>query len=49
VLDSVRDADLAAALHQLFADHRAVVALVDIDGLTYRKPQTCSRSHRARS
>jgi RNA polymerase sigma-70 factor, ECF subfamily len=57
VLDSVRDADLAAALHQLFADHRAVVALVDIDGLTYQEaadvlevpPGTVmSRLHRAR-
>jgi RNA polymerase sigma-70 factor, ECF subfamily len=57
VLDGVLDADLAAALRDLSANQRAVVVLVDVDGLTYREAAdvlgvpsgtVMSRLHRAR-
>lgn len=57
VLDGVLDAELASALRALPHNHRAVVVLVDIDGLTYQEaadvlgipPGTVtSRLHRAR-
>ena len=57
VLDGVLDAELAAGLRALSDKHRAVVVLVDVDGLTYQEaadvlaipPGTVmSRLHRAR-
>jgi RNA polymerase sigma-70 factor (ECF subfamily) len=57
VVDDMLDADLAAELRDLSANHRAVVTLVDIDGLTYQEAAdllgvptgtVMSRLHRAR-
>ncbi len=57
VLDRTPDAAVIDALRQLSADHRAVVVLVDIDGLSYREAAevldipvgtAMSRLHRAR-
>lgn len=57
VLDGVFDAELASALQSLSHNHRAVVVLVDIDGLTYQEAAdvlgipsgtVMSRLHRAR-
>jgi RNA polymerase sigma-70 factor (ECF subfamily) len=56
-LARIPDDTLVAALHRLSNDHRAVVALVDIDGLSYREAAevldvpigtVMSRLHRAR-
>lgn len=58
VLDAGFEAGLEAALATLSADHRAVVALVDVDGLSYEQAATAlgvprgtvmSRLHRARA
>jgi RNA polymerase sigma-70 factor, ECF subfamily len=58
VLDGVLDAELAAALRALSNNHRAVVVLVDIDGLAYQEAAdvlgiptgtVMSRLHRARA
>lgn len=58
VLDGVLDTQLLAALHNLSRNHRAVVVLVDVDGLTYQEAAdvlgvptgtVMSRLHRARS
>ena len=57
VLDGMLDAELATGLRDLPAKHRAVVTLVDIDGLTYQEAAdvlgiptgtVMSRLHRAR-
>ena len=57
VVDGMLDAALAAELHNLSDNHRAVVTLVDIDGLTYQEAAdvlgiptgtVMSRLHRAR-
>ncbi len=57
VLDSMLDAELATGLRDLPEKHRAVVTLVDIDGLTYQEAAdllgiptgtVMSRLHRAR-
>jgi RNA polymerase sigma-70 factor, ECF subfamily len=57
VLDGVLEAELAAALQNLSPNHRAVVVLVDVDGLTYQEAAdvlglptgtVMSRLHRAR-
>lgn len=57
VVDNMLDADLAAELRDLSYNHRAVVTLVDIDGLTYQEAAdvlgipsgtVMSRLHRAR-
>lgn len=57
VVDNMLDADLAAELRDLSNNHRAVVTLVDIDGLTYQEAAdvlgvptgtVMSRLHRAR-
>lgn len=57
VLDGVLDAELAAGLQALSNDHRAVVVLVDVDGLSYQETAdvlgiptgtVMSRLHRAR-
>jgi RNA polymerase sigma-70 factor (ECF subfamily) len=57
VVDSMLDAELVDGLRALSANHRAIVTLVDIDGLTYQEaadvlgipPGTVmSRLHRAR-
>ena len=58
VLDGVLDAELVAGLQGLSQKHRAVVALVDIDGLSYQEAAdvlgvpagtVMSRLHRARA
>jgi RNA polymerase sigma-70 factor, ECF subfamily len=58
VLGGVFDAELAAALRHLSDNHRDVVVLVDIDGLTYQEAAdvlgiptgtVMSRLHRARN
>ena len=58
VLDTGFEAGLEAALADLSEDHRAVVALVDVDGLSYEQAATAlgvprgtvmSRLHRARA
>lgn len=57
-LDDMPDERLVEALRRLSSDHRAVVALVDIDGLSYREAAeilqipigtVMSRLHRARN
>jgi RNA polymerase sigma-70 factor (ECF subfamily) len=57
VVDNMLDADLAAELRDLSNNHREVVLLVDIDGLTYQEAAdvlgvpigtVMSRLHRAR-
>jgi RNA polymerase sigma-70 factor, ECF subfamily len=57
VLDGVLDAELAAGLRALSDKHRAVVVLVDVDGLSYQEAAdvlgvptgtVMSRLHRAR-
>lgn len=57
VLDGLLDPELAAALTGLSDDHRAVVVLVDVDGLSYEEAAqvlgvprgtVMSRLHRAR-
>jgi RNA polymerase sigma-70 factor (ECF subfamily) len=57
VVDGMLDAELVTGLRSLSANHRAIVTLVDIDGLTYQEaadvlgipPGTVmSRLHRAR-
>ena len=57
VVDSMIDAELVAGLRSLSANHRAIVTLVDIDGLTYQEAAdvlgipsgtVMSRLHRAR-
>ena len=57
VVDGMLDAALATELHNLSDNHRAVVTLVDIDGLTYQEAAdvlgiptgtVMSRLHRAR-
>ena len=58
VLGGVLDTELAAALRGLSRNHRAVVMLVDVDGLTYQEAAevlgiprgtVMSRLHRARN
>ena len=58
VVEQMLDPDLAAGLRALSDDHRAVVLLVDVDGLTYRQAAevlgvpagtVMSRLHRARA
>lgn len=58
VLEGIPDPDLADALRRLSEAHRAVVLLVDVDGLSYREAAALldipvgtvmSRLHRARS
>lgn len=57
VVDGMLDAELVAGLRRLSDNHRAVVTLVDIDGLTYQEAAdvlgipvgtVMSRLHRAR-
>jgi RNA polymerase sigma-70 factor (ECF subfamily) len=57
VVDSMLDAELVAGLRHLSDNHRAIVTLVDIDGLTYQEAAdvlgipsgtVMSRLHRAR-
>jgi RNA polymerase sigma-70 factor (ECF subfamily) len=58
VVDRMLDAELAAELHNLSDNHRTVVTLIDIDGLTYQEAADVlniprgtimSRLHRARA